>query len=90
MARAAKESEHFVREKPAYVHWRYEPPVGRKPGKSTAVLVCPAPSGNGLDFFEENRRRIRGAPARQPQSGPTGRSDKMALYLLEVLGGPPP
>jgi hypothetical protein len=58
LARAGKETEHFVRERPAYVHWRYEPPTDRKhPGRSVAVLVCPAEGdGKTIEFVEYNRR----------------------------------
>src|SRR5690349_6072744 len=58
LARAGKETEHFVRERPVYVHWRYEPPTDRKhPGRSVAVLVCPREGdGKTIEFVEYNRR----------------------------------
>ena len=56
LARAGNESEHFVREKPEYVHWRYEPGVGKKPGRSMPVLVCPGMADRSIEFVEEHRR----------------------------------
>ena len=56
LARAGSESEHFLREKPVYVHWRYEPGVGKKPGRSMAVLVCPPAGEADIEFVEEGRR----------------------------------
>jgi hypothetical protein len=58
LARSGKETEHFVRERPAYVHWRYEPGVKRQPGRSTAVLVCPIAGGDRVEFIEEGRRVV--------------------------------
>ena len=56
LKRSASENEHFTRERPSYVHWRYEPPTRRLPGKSTAVLISAAGDGKSIDFIEETRR----------------------------------
>ena len=56
LARSGDESEHFVRERPEYVHWRYEPGVGKKPGRSTAVLVFPIPDRHEIELVEAGRR----------------------------------
>lgn len=55
LARVGKESEHLVREKPVYAHWRYVAGEKRKPGHSTAVLVCEG-EGRTIEFVEEGRR----------------------------------
>ena len=58
LARAGKETDHLIRDRPAYVHWRYEPPARRQPGRSTPVLVCPVAGGNQFEIIEERRRTM--------------------------------
>ena len=58
LLRAGTETDHLIRERPAYVHWRYEPPGRRQPGRSTPVLVCPVAGGNQFEMIEERRRTL--------------------------------
>ena len=55
LLKTGTDSVHFVRDKPEYVHWRYAPGVGKKPGRSTAVLVCAVAGEEMIEFVEEGR-----------------------------------
>jgi hypothetical protein len=82
LARAGKETEHFVRDRPAYVHWRYEPPTDRKhPGRSVAVLVCPVEGDReSIEFVEYNRRtRLTGERAGYHWEDAFSRDDEIVV-----------
>src|SRR6185437_11495092 len=56
LLRVGTETDHLIRERPAYVHWRYEPAKGRQPGRSIPVLVCPTGGGDDFELVETGRR----------------------------------
>src|SRR5207302_1851757 len=56
LSRVATDTEHLVRERPAYAHWRFQPGTKRRAGHSTVVLVCPKDGTNQIEFVEETRR----------------------------------
>jgi hypothetical protein len=58
LADAWNQTEHLVRERPAYVHWRTEPTASNHAAHSTPVLFCPSRDGRSVQIVEETRSTL--------------------------------